>query len=129
MQIKSFVTEFIYEEDDNTFEFHFEFESDGLKSTVFISEPYLNSYEEWKKMIDAIKNNEKYDLGFYCGNGIGTMECNGENLLFIAMPSGAGGDIEVSASISIKKYKDILIKNIQSLIDHEYAQKYWTKNK
>ena len=129
MEISSAVVKHNYDEDDITFDFHFTFKYGCLKSVVVLTEPYINSYEKWTKMSDAIKNNEKYELGFYCGNGQGDMECNGESVLFTAKPSGAGGDVSVSAVVSLAECKQELVENLEKLINHEYAQTYWKTKK
>jgi len=129
MDITSYVTKYKYEDEDEVFEFHLDFKFEYVKTSVFISEPYIIKLEYWNKMISSIENNQKFNIYLYQGNGDGSISCDGENVIFKALPSGAGGDMMVSISIPINKYKELLISNLKNLIDNEYSQAYWNRKK
>lgn len=77
----------------------FKLQSGSLQARVVIYEPYLNSKESWLQLVAAVRTQTHCHLNFYQGNGDGSIICDGNQLIFFAQPSGAGGDVCVETMI------------------------------
>jgi hypothetical protein len=90
--------------------------SDGILNFVYeIDEPYCSTQEEWYSFIDGKKG-----IGFYMGNGDGSIECRDDMYVFHAAPSGGGGD--VSAEITFKR--EPIASCLRKVID-DVVQRGW----
>lgn len=119
----------VFEYDDlytpsTTVEFHF---SSGLLTTkVRLDEPYLFTEEQWMEMVNAARNKTKLYFNCYGGNGEGSMQCDGENMIFVAQPSGAGGDVLVQVKVPINEQ---CIQALMKVVESPEMQRVWNHMK
>ena len=97
---------------------YFHINMKNCKQTITLIEPCICSIEEWQQFADDMMKGNKNSLDFYCGNGHGYMECNKDDIIFSAMPSGSGGDFGVTVSLDRLTYKDDMKSVIDQVIDN-----------
>ena len=68
--------------------FTFEPLDDSWHFGFHVSEPGMRSLADWRDLADGVRG-----IRLYQGNGEGAIETHDQDLLFIAAPSGAGGDV------------------------------------
>lgn len=64
------ITSRVEHDDDDYFSFELTF-SDEMSVNTVISEPYLNTPEEWDAFIESVDTGSDNWMNFYCGNGEG----------------------------------------------------------
>jgi hypothetical protein len=72
----------------------FDIEIGELSCTFDATEPYLISLTQWHALAQG---QGRVDL--YCGNGEQSISAKGEYYEFIAVPSGAGGDVDLCVKV------------------------------
>ncbi len=83
------------EEEPKHWALTFTFKAGDLDYEFVVEEPYMNPKEDWLALADG-----KTNLYLYCGNGDGSIYQRGDNLMFVAAPSGGGGDVTASLAIA-----------------------------
>lgn len=83
------------------FTFELKVTTDLANFNVLIAEPYMFEFNKWQELINIIENGGKILMDFYQGNGEGYLSCDNDTLEFVAMPSGAGGDVRVGINFNL----------------------------
>ncbi len=97
---------------------YFHINMKNCTQTIMLCEPCIRSIKEWQQFADDMMKGNKNSLGFYCGNGHGYMECDKDDIIFSAMPSGGGGDFGVTVKLDRLTYKDDMYSVIEQLLDN-----------
>ena len=85
----------IKEDEISYLEFNFVLEF-GIKFSFKVDEPYLCTFEEWEKLA-----NGNGTVSLYQGNGEGSIESKNDEMIFVAAPSGSGGDVTSTFTIPL----------------------------
>ncbi len=112
------VTPTVFDEDEGgvywmmTFEMEHEY---GFFSFV-VSEPCIADLEGWRDLAAG-----KSGISFYQGNGEGSIEATETHFDFVAMPSGAGGDVT-----STNKFKkEVVCGPLTKAVDEAVMRGYF----
>ena len=105
----------------------FYFSFSGVQCSALLEKPTLRSKDSWLELVEAIKSRTTFNLDFVQRNSDGGIKCDGYYLIFHAMPSGCGGDMQVLYKIPLDVYSDRCIKALNDVIEHPLMHEAWNK--
>lgn len=79
--------------------FSIEDEETGIRFKFIWEEPYIVSLAEWKRMANGVEGLYSSYMGNGDGDGEGSIKIEDSRMIFVAAPSGSGGDVTSEYSI------------------------------
>lgn len=111
--IQATKTEYIDEDPSTCWNLKFLFSTKEAIFTFISEEPYLVSFESWKRL--CVEEGRRVNL--YMGNGDGSITHRNGKFEFMSFASGAGGDTVALFKINAELVKDKLLGALENAVN------------